>query len=197
MATPADLDIQLLTPERWDDLATLFGERGAYSGCWCMWWRLSGREFDANGNRGNRAEFQQLVSSDRRPGLLGYLEGVPVGWVSVGPRPQFGRLLRSPLLGSTSDDGTDDSVWSVNCFYVDRDHRGTGVATALLDAAVRHAAEGGARCVEAYPIDPDVQRRSNADSFTGVTSMFEAAGFREVERRKPARPVHRREVRPG
>jgi GNAT superfamily N-acetyltransferase len=194
VTTPAELDIRLLTPQRWDDLVALFGDRGAYSGCWCMWWRLSGREFDANGNAGNREAFRELVSDDRRPGLLGYLDGSPVGWVSVAPRPQFPRLLRSPLLGPAAEAADDDAVWSINCFYVDRRHRGTGVATALLDAAVRHAAGGGARYVEAYPVDPDVQRRSNADSFTGVSAMFEAAGFREVERRKAARPIYRRDV---
>jgi hypothetical protein len=28
------------TAERWQDLETLFGERGAYGNCWCMWWRM-------------------------------------------------------------------------------------------------------------------------------------------------------------
>ena len=33
------IEYEPLTPETWGDLETLFGPRGAYSGCWCMWWR--------------------------------------------------------------------------------------------------------------------------------------------------------------
>jgi hypothetical protein len=45
-----DLEFHPLAPGRWDDLVALFGERGTYCGCWCMWWRLTSREFGA-GNR--------------------------------------------------------------------------------------------------------------------------------------------------
>ena len=41
-----------LTPERWADFEELFGERGAAGGCWCMWWRLTWREFDAQKGEG-------------------------------------------------------------------------------------------------------------------------------------------------
>ena len=39
MGTPrrrAGIAIAPLTPDRWDDFETLFGERGACGGCWCM-----------------------------------------------------------------------------------------------------------------------------------------------------------------
>lgn len=189
-----NLRTQPLTSERWDDLLVLFGERGAYSGCWCTWWRLTGAEFDTNGNRGNRALLQRLTASAAQLGLLGYVDDAPIGWVSVAPRRDFGRLLRSRTLGPAASDAEDPAVWSVTCFYIDRHHRGRGVGSALLDAAVEHAAGRGARVVEGYPVDPAVKERSNADSFTGVVKMFEGAGFREVERRSEARPIYRRDV---
>ena len=33
------LEFHPLTIERWGDFEKLFGPRGAYGGCWCMWWR--------------------------------------------------------------------------------------------------------------------------------------------------------------
>ena len=71
---------------------------------------------------------------------------------SVAPRPEFSRILRSPKLRPA---GAEESpgVWSIVCFFIDREHRRTGVAGTLLEAAVSWAREQGAEVVEAYPID--------------------------------------------
>jgi hypothetical protein len=49
----AELDVRPVTSERWDDLLVLFGDRGAYSGCWCMWFRVRNVVWQRNGNEGN------------------------------------------------------------------------------------------------------------------------------------------------
>jgi hypothetical protein len=74
------IDVRPVTAERWNDLVELFGPSGAYSGCWCMFPRLSGAEFSANGNQGNRAAMQRIVKRNAVPGLLAYQDGRPVGW---------------------------------------------------------------------------------------------------------------------
>src|SRR5439155_21583274 len=91
-----------VTPSRWKDLVELFGwDRGAYSGCWCMWFRITQQEFSKGAPRGgaggNRAAMKKLVASGKVPGLLGYLDGKPVGWLAVAPRGVFGRVGRSPV----------------------------------------------------------------------------------------------------
>ena len=54
------------------------------------------------------------------------------------------------------------------------------------------AREGGASLVEGYPVDPAVRRPSGAaELYHGVLSVFLAAGFTEVARPQPARPVVR------
>ncbi|MFQ5795421.1 MAG: hypothetical protein ACE5JP_10280 [Candidatus Bipolaricaulia bacterium] len=39
------VEIHPLTPDRWDDLTTLFGKAGADGGCWCMYWCMTQRDY--------------------------------------------------------------------------------------------------------------------------------------------------------
>jgi GNAT superfamily N-acetyltransferase len=73
--------------------------------------------------------------------------------VSVAPRAQYGRVLRSRRIGPAPEEALDESVWSVVCFWISRKERGKGVATELLTGAVAHARERGAATLEAYPVD--------------------------------------------
>jgi GNAT superfamily N-acetyltransferase len=188
-----ELEVRPVTPDRWDDLVALFGERGAVSGCWCMFFRLSGGEFERRAGAGTRAGLRALVRGGAVPGLLAYAEGRPVGWCSVAPRDEFRRVLRSPTLRPIDD----RPVWSVVCFYIDRTARRRGVAERLLDAAVQHAAAAGAEALEGYPRDTTGRPRSSAELYVGTVSMFQAAGFQEVARRSPTRPIMRLELRPN
>lgn len=195
------VDIAPLTVDRWPDFERLFGANGACGGCWCMWWRVSAKEFEA-GSEANRSGMRALVEAGPT-GLLAYDDGggdgegggggAPVGWCSVGPRHEFGRIERSPDLAAPVAEGV--SLWSVVCFYIARGRRRQGIAAALLDAAVAYAGERGAEVVEGYAVDPSRRRFSNSELYTGTVAMFEAAGFREVQRRKPtSRVVMRRSV---
>jgi GNAT superfamily N-acetyltransferase len=184
-----DIIVRPLTPARWSDLLELFGDNGAYGGCWCMYFRRRGKEYDngcRNRGRGNKAAFKELVDKRRVPGLLAFRDGHPVGWCSVAPREQFGRVENSPQLKPIDD---ADDVWAIVCFYIHRKHRGDGVATALLGAAVERAASKGARIVEAYPLDVRDRKVTNAEAYTGFLPMFKRAGFKVA-----ARPGGRRVI---
>jgi GNAT superfamily N-acetyltransferase len=187
----ATLEIHPLTRDRWDDLVTVFDRPGDPRGCWCMFYRVRGREFTELWGAGARAAFQEVVEDGPPPGLLAYRDRAPVGWCAVAPREAYRRVRNSPVLKPLDDAG---GVWSVVCFYVVRGERGNGVAAALLEAAVAFAAEQGASMVEGYPKDTDGSRRSANELFVGSRSMFAAAGFAEAERRSPTRPIMRLEL---
>ncbi|MER7428190.1 GNAT family N-acetyltransferase [Nonomuraea rubra] len=157
-----------------------------------MWFRLSGPEFRATPAGGRRERLQRLVDgAERAPGVLAYLSGTPVGWCAVAPLEEHARLLRSRVTRPASPGSP--GVWSVTCFYVRREGRGRGVAAALLEGAVSYAASQGARVVEGYP--KDSEKRLAADElYYGWRGLFEGAGFEEVERRSPTRPIMRRTV---
>ena len=184
----AALEIHPLTRDRWDDLVTVFDRPGDPKGCWCMFYRVRGRDFERRWGRGNREDFQAVVE-DGPPGLLAYRDGAPVGWCAVAPRDAYRRILNSRVLKPVDE---EPGVWSVVCFYVVRDERGGGLAAALLEAAVDFAATRGATAVEGYPRDTAGTTRHANELFVGSMSMFAAAGFQEVARRSPQRPIMRR-----
>src|SRR5262245_65692705 len=85
-AMTANLTFHPLTPDRWDDLERLFGpERGADSGCWCMFWRLRRAEFHALGKEKRKAAFRGLVAAGAPLGMLAYDGAQPVGRWPGGP----------------------------------------------------------------------------------------------------------------
>jgi GNAT superfamily N-acetyltransferase len=182
------LDVHPVTPERWLDLERLFGEHGASSGCWCMWWRLPRAQFQRQAGEKNKETLKAIVDSGEPPGLLAYAEGEAIAWCSVGPRSAFGALERSRTLKRVDD----APVWSVVCFFVAKPHRGRGVMVPLLTAAVEHARAHGAKIVEGYPVEPTT-RLSGDSGYTGVASAFRKAGFVEVLRRG-TRPIMRRSL---
>ncbi len=185
--------IEPLTPERWRDFTALFGARGACAGCWCTWPRLTHAEFRAATPDRRRATIRRVVGAGEPPGLLAYDGDRAVGWVAVAPRATYPRYATSRVLAPVDD----APVWSVPCFFVAASHRRRGLTVALLKAACAFAARRGARLVEGYPIDTDGERRPAAFVWNGLVGAFAAAGFREVARRSPTRPIMRRAVRAG
>jgi GNAT superfamily N-acetyltransferase len=176
-----------LTPERWHDLEALFGERGAYGGCWCMWWRLTRSQFEKQKGEGNKKALKAIVDSGQIPGLLAYAKGEPIAWCSVGPRETYPALERSRVLKRIDD----EPVWSIVCFFVAKPFRRHGLMAQLLRAAVDYAREHGAKIVEGYPVESKGARLSGFEGFTGVVSVFREAGFVEVLRRSEKRPIMR------
>lgn len=183
----APVTFQPLTSERWRDLEKLFGERGACGGCWCMTWRLRRSEYDKLKGLGNKRAFRKIVSSGPAPGVLAYAGGEPVGWCAVAPREVHARLENSRVLARVDD----RPVWSVTCFFVAKPFRRAGLSVALLKAAVGHAAAYGAKIVEGYPVEPRTDPMPDVFAWTGIASTFRRAGFEEVARRSPGRPIMR------
>jgi GNAT superfamily N-acetyltransferase len=190
---PPGFTVRPLTPDTWADLEELFGLPGGsiVRGCWCMFYRRTGRHSGALNGAENKPQLRRLVDEGTVPGLVGYLGGSPVGWISLGPRADYLKLQRSPIMKPVDD----ADVWSIVCTYVAQKHRGEGLQHRLLDAAVRYARDNGVRLLEAYPVDKP-QRSHDDFMFFGSRSLYERAGFTEVVRRSPTRVVMRRRLRP-
>jgi GNAT superfamily N-acetyltransferase len=192
MAKGPQLTVHALTPDRWPDLEKLFGERGACGGCWCMVWRLRRSDWEKGKGEGNRRAFRALVEGDTRPGVLAYVDGEPVGWCAVAPRQEYVSLGRSRVLAKVDD----QPVWSISCLFIARPYRRRGVSVRLIEAAVELARARGAQVVEGYPVEPYSPSMPATFAWTGLVTAFRKAGFTEVLRRSPGRPIMRRECGP-
>lgn len=180
---PGEMTCRPLTPVRFPDMEAVFGERGTPRRCFCMFWRRPSGGF--GDDRDNRDRFADRVADGRPAGLLGYVDGRPVGWVQVGPRREFPTILRSRLLKPPDD----VEPWTINCFVVAVGFRRKGIGRGLLAAAIAYARHEGARVIEAYPVDG--HRSGSGDLYTGTLSMFRPHGFVEVLRRNDSRPIVR------
>lgn len=187
----ARIDVRPLAPRRWHDLVELFSRPGGsiVRGCWCMHYRKSGS--DGWTPAANKRAMKALVDGGTVPGLIGYRDGRPIAWMSLGPRSDYLRLARSPVMKPVDD----RPVWSIVCSFVDAEERGRGVAEAMLRAAIDYAREQGATSLEAYPVDKPEPSHPDFMWF-GARRMYDRAGFKEVARRTPTRPVMRRTLRP-
>jgi GNAT superfamily N-acetyltransferase len=168
-----------VTPASWTGFEGLFECRGGPKACWCMVWRATPEEARHTDGRSRKAAMKARVMAGTTVGLLGYLGDEAVAWCSVAPRETYRRLVE--------DDGNDEGIWSIACFFVIRRLRGQGVSQRVIAAAVEFARERGASIVEAYPVDPS----SPSYRFMGFIPMFKEAGFREVGRAGTRRHVFR------
>ena len=199
VTTTSPLRVVPVTDAPWSDVRTVFGTRGDPSTCCCQYLTVDA----ATWTGGDVAAFDRALCDQTEqaraehgagPGVLAYEGEEPVGWCAIEQRTAYRRILNSPLISESTEQLAADDVWFVSCFVVRVGHRRKGVARALLDGAVAHAREHGARVIEAFPVDaPD--RMSSADLYHGPLSVFQAAGFEIVSRPSEARAVVRLALR--
>lgn len=173
-----------LTLQRWADFEAVMGKKGAYDGCWCMFWHLSRAEFSkASGEQNKHAMFTR-VKLGQVPGILIYDHQTPVAWCAVAPRPNFSALERSPIFRRVDQ----EPVWSIVCFFIKEDMRGKGLMLKAIQAAIHYAGENGARIVEAYPVEGG-HHCSAVELYMGAAQTFRQAGFKEVKHPPSSRHV--------
>jgi GNAT superfamily N-acetyltransferase len=181
------MDLHPLTPERYPDLAALFGTTAVTNTCYCTWFLMldpQRREVWQAG--GSRAVFERFAAESTGPvGVLAYRDGTPVGWCAIGPRPEYPRLVKSKAWR-----GGDPQAWVVTCFYTQRSARHTGLTRTLLTAAVDLAAAHGATAVEAAPRAIGVPTAAG-DGYVGFEQAFADCGFAEIGRPVPKRVLMR------
>ena len=174
--------VEPLSAATWDALAQLFREGGDPRWCWCQFQRMRSKDMSAAKVPELRERLHDQALSDQPPGLVAFDGERAVGWVSLGPRADFERIVRSRVIPKIDD----RPVWSIVCFAVSSTARGRGVARALLEGAIDYARNRGAVALEAYPVRLETMDDGTAEAihptaaFTGTLPMFERAGFSVV-----------------
>jgi GNAT superfamily N-acetyltransferase len=184
-------DFYPLTKENWKDLEDLFGEKGACAGCWCMYWRMRRKEYDASRGAGTKRKMKSMIKDGTIPGILAYDNYKPIGWCSVAPREDFPVLENSKVLKRIDS----KPVWSVVCFFIKKEYRKKGVSVELLQAAKNYVKNKKGKIIEGYPVEPKSGKTADVFAWTGLSSAFKKAGFKEIMRRSETRPIMRYSIK--
>lgn len=194
MAQGAALQIRPAHEASWADLQTVLGTRGPAARCQCQRYKLLPREnFTDQPVEERQSRLREQTDCDhpetaRTRGLVAYLDGEPVGWCAVEPRPELPGLRHSQVpWAGREEDPQDVSVWCVTCVFARAHYRRRGVAKALIVAAVEFARARGAAALEAYPMT--TKAAIDEELHVGTIGSYLEAGFREV-----TRPTKRRAV---
>lgn len=163
------------TSDRFEDFADVINPNRRASHCWCLSHRLRAQDIAELGEGNREKAMRALCDRPNPPGVVTYLDGVPVGWCNIGPRSEIPRLVHSSLIRPVDD----LPVWSIMCVVVRGGFRKRGVTGPLLQGAVEYAKANEAPAVEAYPVDPP-GRMDTTMAFVGTRSMFQKAGFRVI-----------------
>lgn len=164
-----------VTPDRFEDFADVINPNRRETHCWCLSHRLRAPEISDRGRGSREQAMRSLCAEKYPPGVVTYLDDVPVGWCNIGPRADIPRLAGSKLIRPVDD----VPVWSIVCVVVRGGHRKKGVSAQLIEGAVQYAAGNGAPAVEAHPVDPP-GRMDTTMAFVGTRAMFEKVGFRVI-----------------
>ncbi|RHX84295.1 GNAT family N-acetyltransferase [Leptospira stimsonii] len=163
------IKIKPVTKSNWDDFEVLFESRGLLNNCWCMAWRMTKEELKCNNAKCRKEYIRERIFSNIPIGLLAYSNTEAIAWCSVAPRETFQRL---------GGDESLENVWSIACFYIEKEFRDKGLLNLLIEEAMNYAKKKGAKYMEAYPVNPD----SPSYRYMGFVKTFEKLGFNYIKK---------------
>jgi ribosomal protein S18 acetylase RimI-like enzyme len=182
-----------LDASTWPDFAALVERNnGVWGGCWCMGFHPEGvTDRDRTPER-NRADKECRVAEGRAHAALVFDGDQCVGWCQFGSPDELPRIKSRKAYEA---DATELPQWRITCFYVDKGHRGEGIASAALTGALKEIALLGGGTVESFPEDVEGRKVSGSFLHNATLALFEQQGFERTRRIGKNRWVVRRVVR--
>jgi GNAT superfamily N-acetyltransferase len=152
--------------------------------CWCMFYQRAtpvGRGLSSEERkRRNRRDKKALVRQGRSHAILVYQGETPVGWCQYGRQDELPRIDARRTYRKAAPTVHAANLWRITCFFVDRDHRGKGVARISLHAALESIKKQGGGIVEAFPVASEQMAAVPEWRWFGTPGMFRREGFAPV-----------------
>lgn len=164
--------IRPLDASTWDAFAELVERNnGIYGGCWCVAFHSA---YDRHAATDNRALKEQLVRAGQAHAALVFDEhGLAQGWCQYGSPDELelrhGREYRK--------EPPPAARWRITCIFVDKSHRGQGIARAGLEGALAQIAAAGGGLVEAISETTAGRQAQSRFLFSATVELFEQLGF--------------------
>ncbi len=169
------LTVRPLDVSTWDAFAELVERNnGIFGGCWCIGYHpecgqkgLNYREVKQDRVFGGRAHAALVLDET----------GLAQGWCQFGSPEELSGIKHKREYDKEPPPVPD---WRITCFYVDKSHRGQGVARAALEGALAMIAEAGGGLVEAIPEVTIGRKAPGRFLFSTTVELFEQYGFSRV-----------------
>jgi ribosomal protein S18 acetylase RimI-like enzyme len=164
--------VKPLDPSTWDAFAELVERNnGIFGGCWCTGFHSEGQQRGLD----RRAIKHQRVQSDRtHAALVLDAHGVAQGWCQWGSPEELPSIKHKRVYMKEPPSIPD---WRITCFYVDKKHRGQGIARAALSGAIEQIARAGGGLVEAIPEVTVGREAQGRFLYSATVELFEDFGF--------------------
>jgi GNAT superfamily N-acetyltransferase len=167
--------VRPLDSSSWAEFAELVERNnGVFGGCWCLGFHGDGFRSVAD----NRDRKERRVREDRaHAALVIDTDGAAQGWCQFGSPGELPRIKHRREYDKAAPPTPD---WRITCIFVDKRHRGQGVARAALEGALDQIAQYGGGLVEAISEVTDGREAQGRFLFSGTVELFEDNGFTRV-----------------
>jgi GNAT superfamily N-acetyltransferase len=163
--------VRPLDPSTWDAFAELVERNnGIFGGCWCIGFHPERGQWDQS-----RAVKEARVRTGRAHAALVFDDsGAAQGWCQYGSPQELPNIKHRREYDKGAPPLPD---WRITCFYVDKKHRGEGIARAALEGALDQIARAGGGLVEAIPEATAGREAPGRFLFSATVELFEQYGF--------------------
>jgi len=163
-----------LDPSTWDRFAELVDRNnGVFGGCWCIGYHPEARQrIDYR-----QAKLDRVRNDAAHAALVLDDEGRAQGWCQYGSPEELSGIKHSRAYNQDPPPVPD---WRITCIFVDKRHRGQGVARVGLEGALEQIAERGGGLVEAISEVTAGREAVGRFLFSGTVELFEDLGFQRV-----------------
>lgn len=171
---PAQYTIGRLEEATWDAFSDLVERNnGIYGGCWCIAYHVEYQRRVSD----PRTLKEALVRAGRAHAALVFDDaGNAQGWC------QYGSPVELELKHAREyrKDPPAPASWRITCVFVDKRHRGRGIARMALEGALAQIAAAGGGLVEAISETTADREAQGRFLFSATVELFEDLGFARV-----------------
>jgi GNAT superfamily N-acetyltransferase len=168
--------IQPLDPSTWAAFADLVERNnGIFGGCWCMGYHPDDSRTSAAHNRA--AKERRVQEGRAHAALVLDEDGFAQGWCQYGSPEELPGIKHGREYYKEPPPAPE---WRITCFFVDKKHRGQGIARAALDGALDQIAHLGGGRVEAISEVTAGREAQGRFLFSATVELFEQNGFARV-----------------
>jgi GNAT superfamily N-acetyltransferase len=168
--------IRPLDASTWAAFAELVERNnGIFGGCWCMAYHPGVSRTDAARNRAEKE--RRVRQGGAHAALVIDEDGSAQGWCQYGRPGELPGIKHKREYDKSAPPPPD---WRITCFFVDKKHRGQGIARASLEGALDQIAHLGGGLVEAISEVTAGRQAQGRFLFSATVELFEQNGFTRV-----------------